>query len=82
MTKTRPAYREQVRRAALDLVRGVRFRMWRGGSLGFRAAVAAQLEAPGRQDDRDRGEGYDGLTSAEPEGVRRRRTAAFVVHDP
>jgi transposase len=70
MPKTRPAYPERFRREALELVRQGRTVPDVAGSLG----VSPQsLRNWMRQDDRDRGERDDGLSSAEREELRELR---------
>src|SRR4051794_34046322 len=70
MPKTRPAYPEQFRREALELVRGGRSISDVGESL----VVSPQtLRNWRRQGERDRGERDDGLTSAEREELRELR---------
>ena len=62
MPKTRPAYPERFRREALELVRGGRSIPDVAGSLGVSPQSLRNWK---RQDDRDRGERDDGLSSAE-----------------
>jgi len=70
MPKSRPPYPEQFRREALELVRQGRSIPDVAESLGI---TAQSLRNWRRQDDRDRGERDDGLTSAEREELRRLR---------
>jgi len=70
MPKSKPPYPEQFRREALELVRQGRSIPDVAESLGI---TAQSLRNWRRQDDRDRGERDDGLTSAEREELRRLR---------
>ena len=70
MPKSKPPYPEQFRREALELVRQGRSIPDVAESLGI---TAQSLRNWKRQDDRDRGERDDGLTSAEREELRRLR---------
>ena len=70
MPKTRPAYPDEFRREALELVRGGRTISDVAGSLGVSQQSLRNWK---RQDDRDRGERDDGLTSAEREELREAR---------
>ena len=67
MPKSKPPYPEQFRREALELVRQGRSIPDVAESLGI---TAQSLRNWKRQDDRDRGERDDGLTSAEREELR------------
>jgi transposase len=70
MPKSRPPYPEQFRREALELVRQGRSVPDVAESLGI---TARSLRNWKRQDERDRGERDDGLTSAEREELRELR---------
>jgi transposase len=70
MPKTRPAYPEQFRREALELVRQGRSIPGVAESLGVSSQT---LRTWRRQGERDRGERDDGLSSAEREELRRLR---------
>jgi transposase len=67
MPKTRPAYPERFRRVALELVRQGRSIPDVAASLGVSPQSLRNCK---RQDERDRGERDDGLTSAEREELR------------
>ena len=67
MPKTRPAYPEQFRREALELVRKGRSIPDVAESLGVSQQTLRNWR---RQGERDRGERDDGLTSAEREELR------------
>ena len=70
MPKTRPAYPEQFRREALQLVRQGRSIPDVAESLGVSQQTLRNWR---RQGERDRGERDDGLTSAERDELRRLR---------
>jgi transposase len=70
MPKTRPAYPESFRREALELVRQGRSIPDVAESLGVSQQTLRNWR---RQDERDRGERDDGLSSAEREELRELR---------
>lgn len=70
MPKSKPAYPEQFRREALELVRGGRSVADVAQSLGVSQQTLRNWR---RQGERDRGEREDGITSAEREELRELR---------
>ena len=67
MPKSKPAYPEQFRREALELVRAGRSIPDVASSLGVSSQSLRNWK---RQDDRDRGERQDGLSSVERDELK------------